>query len=896
MPAKLLKISYPVPSDKNGHEFSSAEQLLSLLGSENSGQYLVGSQGMWHGGIHITDATVPWCALSADTAAEREYLAKNAPYRGGQFIRCMAEGKIVAWRVCKDYDSAVIAWRDGHVFQSTSFVLVEHYIQPGEKDSSGLTFHTLYMNMAPFEAYITEEGANQRKVAKSQRYYASKEDVLASPAKSAGTLPGGTAVTLSDNLITRGSDRRQFTQVTLSAEAKNTAGKKLAAGTPVWTVSDQGSLLAASSAVPVPSWWTKCSPAYGNQTGAGVQCTARANWQFYLSSDDVLKGNNAGSLTAGFPLTYEPDNAGQQMTRPAKNKNEAARIFSLVTLGRNVGKMKKGDRVWVVSDGDSLTKTAQAAAGGEPKFGEVVIPAAPVEINAGDSIGHMGFYELPEEDGKQSRYQVHIECLSMDSKLPTFLTNPDKVGGDSPTFLKYPEGANLFAGNAEGAMVDTKRVTRAPGILTLSGVPVKRADEVVTHYQIHPEGGWLPAANIIKLPQWALGDLGFVTLDRKPESFDLIDGKKQPNNVVKGILAEMYKAAKADPRTGSALYHYNYARLLKQIDRNNDGQFSEEEYIQAIRLPAYRDHLYRIIAKHPSEWWYGKDDALWKKYLDTLKEDAPAWKTYLEAFIDRLTWMKSVAGIGPDPWHMHPVVFLEAITVSVGLITLDMLKIASPLANESYLESILPIMNKFAKKYDVNNEIRVMHFLAQCAHESEFKIKQENLNYQAKRMREVFGCIKGMGNYNSAKDECSLGRLRDKLWTEEKKYAMNAYNLGSYVYADRMGNGNEDSGEGYKYRGRGIVQLTGKNQYIRINDLYKSNNPDSIVDLVSDPDLITSEIDVGIEVAFLFWDLNGINFIADKDNIRDVTKAVNGGSNGLEDRAKRLLDLKERFL
>jgi hypothetical protein len=273
----------------------------------------------------------------------------------------------------------------------------------------------------------------------------------------------------------------------------------------------------------------------------------------------------------------------------------------------------------------------------------------------------MGFYELPEEDGKQSRYQVHIECLSMDSKLPTFLTNPDKIGEDSPTFLKYPEGANLFAGNAEGAMVDTKRVTRAPGILTLSGVPVIRAEELVTHYQIHPEGGWLPAANIIKLPQWALGDLGFVTLDRKPESFDLIDGKKQPNNVVKGILAEMYKAAKADPRTGSALYHYNYARLLKQIDRNNDGQFSEEEYIQAIRLPAYRDHLYRIIAKHPSEWWYGKDDALWKKYLDTLKEDAPAWKTYLEAFIDRLTWMKSVAGIGPDPWHMHPVVFLEAI-------------------------------------------------------------------------------------------------------------------------------------------------------------------------------------------------------------------------------------------
>ncbi|MCX0501612.1 hypothetical protein D3M71_21060 [Erwinia billingiae] len=178
----------------------------------------------------------------------------------------------------------------------------------------------------------------------------------------------------------------------------------------------------------------------------------------------MLKGTKAGTLTAGFPLTYEPDNAGQQMTRPGKNKDEKARTFNLVTLVRDVGKMKKGDRVWVVSDGDSLTKTAEVAAGGEPKFGEVVIPPEPVKINAGDSIGHMGFYELPEEDGKQSRYQVHIECLSMDSKLPAFLTNPDKAGGDSPTFLKYPEGAKLYAKDAEGAMKDTGRLTRAPGV------------------------------------------------------------------------------------------------------------------------------------------------------------------------------------------------------------------------------------------------------------------------------------------------------------------------------------------------------------------------------------------------------------------------------------------------
>ncbi|MBN1086027.1 hypothetical protein JNO12_15530 [Erwinia aphidicola] len=218
-----------------------------------------------------------------------------------------------------------------------------------------------------------------------------------------------------------------------------------------------------------------------------MPCTARTNWQFYLSGEDVLQRKKAGDLTAGFPLTYEPDNAAQQIIRPGKAEGEAARTFSLVTLGRDVGAMKKGDRVWVVSDGDSLTKTA--ASGGEAKFGEVVIPPAPIAVSAGDGIGHMGFYQLPEEGGMHSRYQVHIECLSMDGRLPAFLTNPDKVGEGSPGFLKYPVGAKLYAPDAEGAMKDTGRLTRAPGILTLSGVPVIKADEAVTHYQIHPEGG-----------------------------------------------------------------------------------------------------------------------------------------------------------------------------------------------------------------------------------------------------------------------------------------------------------------------------------------------------------------------------------------------------------------------
>jgi len=657
MSAIRPKISYPVPSNRNGTAFSSVEDLLAVLGRESSGQYLVGSQGMWHGGIHITDATVPWCALSTDSEEERAYLRQ--PYRGEQFIRCMADGEIVAWRVCKDYESAAIEWRGEKLLLSTSFVLVRHRVEPGDTPASGLTFYTLYIQLAPFAAYAAQGEGLERKNRDAQRYYASADDVLAG--RACGTLAKDTVVTLSDNIITRHSDGRQFTEVTMAAETKNAAGITVPAGTKVWTVSDRGFLTSATPSVAPPSWWANCSPPYVSQPAGSVSCTARTNWNYYLSSDDVLQGVKAGALTAGFPLTYEPGNTAQQVTRPGKTPDEASRMFSLVTLGRDVDMLKKGDRVWVVSDGDSLTPEAATASGEHPVFGDVVVPPVPVRISAGESIGHMGFHQLPEENGRRSRYQVHIECLSMDEGLPTFLTNPEGAGEQSPAFLKYPEGATLFARNSEGGMEDCRRKTKAPGILTLSRVPVLEEEGQPAYYQIRPEGGWVAAEDIQTLSQYALAERGFVAVNKAGVSFDLIDGSLQPDNLVKVILEELHKAAREETRPGYVLNQYNYQRLLEQIDSNRDGYYSMEEYLQAIHIVSYRDRLQRIIAKHASEWYYGKDDALWKGYLDKMKQDAPLWHAYTEAFIDKMGWMKKVPGMVAEPWHMHPVVFLDAL-------------------------------------------------------------------------------------------------------------------------------------------------------------------------------------------------------------------------------------------
>ncbi|CAH1469198.1 Phage-related lysozyme (muraminidase) [Klebsiella pneumoniae] len=403
-----------------------------------------------------------------------------------------------------------------------------------------------------------------------------------------------------------------------------------------------------------------------------MKCTSRTDWAYYLSREDVLHYKKAGRLAAGFPLSYEPGNTAQQVIRPGKEPGEAARTFSLVTLGRDKDTLKKGDRVWVVSDGDSLTSVAPAASSSEPVFNDVYVPSAPVPVSAGDSLGHMGFYQLPEENGKRSRYQVHIECLSTDD-MEKFITNPGRVGEDAPVYLTWKTDAPLFE-KGERGMVAGSRKTKAPGILTLAKVPGVDAEgntlssnKDAAYYQIRPEGGWLPASSVQKVSQYALGELGFVTLNKASESFDLIDGIKQPNNVVKGILEQLYKAAQDETRTTHALNKYNYKRLLELTDSNQDGYYQEQEYLQAVHNISYRDRLYRVIAKHASEWYYGKDAPLWKTYLDTLTRDAPLWKTYLETFLDKMTWMKTVSekgvALGSEPWHMHPVVFLEAIRI-----------------------------------------------------------------------------------------------------------------------------------------------------------------------------------------------------------------------------------------
>lgn len=172
-------------------------------------------------------------------------------------------------------------------------------------------------------------------------------------------------------------------------------------------------------------------------------------------------------------------------------------------------------------------------------------------------------------------------------------------------------------------------------------------------------------------------------------------------------------------------------------------------------------------------------------------------------------------------------------------------------------------------KYQINTQLRIAHFLAQLSYETlGFTALVENTNYSSTRLREVFP------NYFTI--------------AQASAYANKPISIANRVYANRLGNGNEASGDGYKYKGRGLIHLTGKSNY----QAYTNYSGTNIVD---NPDL-AARIDIALDIAGWFWNARNINQYADNDDVVGVTKKVNGRSNGLEGRRAKLNAYKKEDL
>jgi putative chitinase len=204
-----------------------------------------------------------------------------------------------------------------------------------------------------------------------------------------------------------------------------------------------------------------------------------------------------------------------------------------------------------------------------------------------------------------------------------------------------------------------------------------------------------------------------------------------------------------------------------------------------------------------------------------------------------------------------PTVITEpAPAASVGGLKLEKLKGHIP-------DAVIAQIPDTAAKFQINTPLRLAHFLAQCGHESGgFRATQENLNYSAKGLNGIF----------------------KKYFPTEAaaaSYARQPQKIASKVYGGRMGNGPESTGEGYKFRGRGYIQLTGKENYTAFG---KAINED----ICSNPDKVAANY--ALLSAAWFFNKNGLHKMADEGAsdqvVTKITKRVNGGTIGLPDRIK----------
>lgn len=194
------------------------------------------------------------------------------------------------------------------------------------------------------------------------------------------------------------------------------------------------------------------------------------------------------------------------------------------------------------------------------------------------------------------------------------------------------------------------------------------------------------------------------------------------------------------------------------------------------------------------------------------------------------------------------------------MLTVEQIKAAFPQAKASRIEELYEGFLETFELFDISTPQRQAAFLAQCAHESgNFNAMVENLNYGAKGLMGTF--------HKYFPDEATAQHY-------ERKPEM----IANRVYANRMGNGDEASGEGYKFRGRGLIQVTGKNNYKACGEALGA-------DLLEEPELLETSPGAVLSAGW-FWAANNLNQYADSGDIVTMTKRINGGTIGLEDRIK----------
>ncbi len=862
---KPLTVKYPFVT-ASGQDYRDLDTLLNDLGAQSGGYYLLGANNYWHGGIHITDE-------------------KFAQHKKDHPVRCMMDGEVIAYRLNLQYPTQ--SWQVNSqlpakdIRYSNGFCLVRHKYTSQSNQEEGaqngetnqLTFYSLYMHLADYKTYTADAVSEPKMVAITKDVRAREPGHLS---HSLGVLKHGSQILVDPAQTPLPFGSNQYYQVTIKTPAAG-SGATLTAETPVYLYAGcfPDGTFSATEKPKLPVYWKGTVTAYSkepmkvydtkeNCIQRTVEPIARLNerqtFTFQLDKairNVMIKGVSHSIAECQYPTSatfgYEPCSSGWMI-------------------------VDESQVIW-----DKLEPT---------EFDSIVKFSEPLPIFAGDPIGLMGVWESPKapytNNDIQSKMLMHMELFAADDKsaLGKFLSNEAglKTG---KKYLKVPKGSKLYSSDGDGSFVHPHELLSAARdyVFEESACTQVKDTAGTVFYNLkgirNGEGatGPIDFAHVkiegeVKLvTQHDWNELGFTSIE---EINDNSDGYVDPDKIASPLFQDIFK----------------------KIDSSHDGMISGEEIKNALqRDKELRNDLFKMIAGHPSEWHRITQTNMKTKFdelnaQNTDENYKKANQLELDKFL-KFEFVSQVDGLTQKFWHFHPV-------IATGV-----------LKNNDWFDISMFISkyklqhhdsNKFGA-YDRNVKINI----PQLNNASE-----ENLKNPLHEMKKQYSNY--FVTFNAKYVAYMLSTIRVEsysYWTRSPEFFKPVAENISYEKAERnygcgddasivnrqraIANGNSVVGDGYKYRGRGLVQLTWRNSYERwSNELNADfiNQPDLIMDLTYSVSIMMKGMSEGL---FRSGHCLARYLGDDKRDYYNARLIINGYRDGRPDKTEQFTDFAEHF-
>ncbi|HDX8354308.1 TPA: glucosaminidase domain-containing protein [Aeromonas dhakensis] len=618
-----MKFAFPILT-ATGEEFKDVKALTALINGEQSGHYLLGNHNKWHGGIHISDKSAPWC-------------------KDKYPVRAMADGKVVAFRMMKDYLTS--EFQGESLRYSNCFCLVQHEyceVNAESKAKNEFTFYSLYMHLLPWDQYqsteklVLKKGWNARNSVPHANPDAEQQRVDAALPRF--TLPKDTELEMDSSVPSKkgnvGGKVYDFIKVIIKSQLPNTqmkeaekAGVVVSQGSSVWIANSPAAVEVIKPNLPTWLFDQIEAELLTNMVG-------RADPGVDGPTGRPVVGKKSVSLPAGTKLQYD---AHQLEFHWDGDKARKMARCKYVTPSVD-GVPSSCGVAWVCVE----DKYIKANTLPPSHLGELYVLPSPVAIAAGETIGYLGLVETPGSliGGKKSKHQVHLEVFTQDPRLDDVLANKAGTKGGT-TYAKVPAELFLY----EKKKQEDKDIWVATGD--------KSQEELVESPKLE-----IDAAK----QEWVCSSSGKYVKKEQVELLSQHDWLKIGFKKVDGSGSDGY----LDPDAPPSLF----TELVKSFDTDKSGELSSEEIQAALQNSGNAEKLQKLIVKHPSEW-YEKSSASSYLWLDKLMKkiglpDFDLLVDHEKQRIDKLEWMQSAAKLKlhSESWHFFPLIFREKKTAS----------------------------------------------------------------------------------------------------------------------------------------------------------------------------------------------------------------------------------------